>query len=151
MWRWTKKSSRRKKSGPRLKCRGKTTTNYCGSQVSSLSTQERKTNKGVWWMPRLWKAMKDVAWRRYASGSCQASFDPEISEWGNSLDRNIFYSDVTVRKHTQGSETSQYLEEKRLISISLVAASEREKAQTRSTRFCTQIYLFVGSSTLWGL
>ena len=33
-------------------------------------------------------------------------------------------------KCTQGSETSQYLEEKRLISISLVAASESEKAQT---------------------
>ena len=30
-------------------------------------------------------------------------------------------------------------EEKRLISISLVAASEREKAQTRSTRFCMQL------------
>jgi hypothetical protein len=37
--------------------------------------------------------------------------------------------------HTQGSETSQYLEEKRLISISLVAASESESAQTVETRF----------------
>ena len=34
-----------------------------------------------------------------------------------------------------GSETSQYHEEKRLISISLVAASENEKAQTQETRF----------------
>ena len=102
------------------------TTNYCGSQVSSLSTQERKTNKGVWWMPRLWKARKDAAWRRYASGRCQATFDPEMSEWGNSICRNAFYLTVTGKKHTQGSETSQYLEEKRPIGISLVAASERE-------------------------
>ena len=40
-------------------------------------------------------------------------------------------------EHTVGSETSQYHEEKRLISISLVAASENEKAQTREARFCT--------------
>ena len=39
--------------------------------------------KSVWWMPRLEIAMKDVAWRRYASGRCLATFDPEISEWGN--------------------------------------------------------------------
>ena len=31
---------------------------------------------------------------------------------------------------TQGSETSQYLEENRLISIPLVAASEKGEAQT---------------------
>ena len=43
---------------------------------------------------------------------------------------------AAMQKLTQGSETSQYLEEKRLISISLVAASEREGAQTRDTRFC---------------
>ena len=36
--------------------------------------------KGVWWMPWLEIAMKDVAWQRYASGRCLATFDPEISE-----------------------------------------------------------------------
>ncbi len=39
--------------------------------------------KSIWRMPRLKKAMKDVAWRRYVSGRCLATFDPEISEWGN--------------------------------------------------------------------
>ena len=29
------------------------------------------------------KVMKDVAWRRYASGRCLATFDPKMSEWGN--------------------------------------------------------------------
>ena len=42
-------------------------------------------------------------------------------------------------KLTLGSETSQYQEEKRLISISLVAASERGGAQTRDTRFCPAV------------
>ena len=41
------------------------------------------TLKGVWWMPWLEKAMKDAAWRRYASGRCRATFDPKMSEWGN--------------------------------------------------------------------
>jgi hypothetical protein len=35
-----------------------------------------------------------------------------------------------MKMHTPGSETSQYREEKKPISISLVAASEREGAQT---------------------
>ena len=38
------------------------------------------------------KVMKDVAWRRYASGRYLATFDPEMSEWGNpiSVIRNYF-------------------------------------------------------------
>ena len=35
-----------------------------------------------------------------------------------------------LREQTQGSKTFQYLEEKRTIVISLVAASEKERAQT---------------------
>ncbi len=52
------------------------------------------------------------------------------------LSRQKCLESCASKKHTQGSETSQYLEEKRLISISLVAASEREGAQTRDTRLC---------------
>gem|GEM_PF-3852489 len=36
-------------------------------------------------MPWHGRPMKDVVGVRYASGSCQTSFDPEISEWGNPL------------------------------------------------------------------
>ena len=45
-------------------------------------------------MPWLQKATKDVAKRRYASGRCLATFDPEISEWGNpvKLDLIVFKS-----------------------------------------------------------
>jgi hypothetical protein len=37
---------------------------------------------------------------------------------------------LDVREHTQGSKTFQYLVEKKPIGISLVAASEKEEAQT---------------------
>ena len=40
-------------------------------------------------MPRLKKARKDAVWRRYASGRCLATFDPEISEWGNPIEFNF--------------------------------------------------------------
>ncbi len=51
--------------------------------------------KGVWWMPWLQKAMKDAAWRRNVSGRCLATFDPEISEWGNPICRKTDYVSVT--------------------------------------------------------
>ncbi len=46
-------------------------------------------DKGVRWMPRLKKAMKDAVWRRYASGRCPATFDPEISEWDNPIKQTL--------------------------------------------------------------
>lgn len=66
--------------------------------------------KGVWWMPRLKRAMKDVEWLRKVSARCQSTFDPEISEWGNppAYGRNRCKSECT-----QGSKTFQYLEEKK--------------------------------------
>ena len=54
--------------------------------------------KGVWWMPRLEIAMKDVAWRRYAPGRCLATFDPEMSEWGNPMCLHIVLSVSEGRK-----------------------------------------------------
>ena len=39
--------------------------------------------KGVWWMPWLQEAMKDVIWLRKVSVRCQITYDPEVSEWGN--------------------------------------------------------------------
>jgi hypothetical protein len=83
-------------------------------------------------MPRLQKAMKDAVWRRYASGRCQATFDPEISEWDNPVERTSIISLRNgLEKQTSGSETSQYREEKKPIGIPLVAASETGGAQTQ--------------------
>jgi hypothetical protein len=55
-----------------------------------------------------------------------------MSEWGNPLEQ----TSSTVKpihnltEGTRGTETSKYPEEEKETSISLVAASERERAQT---------------------
>ena len=61
-------------------------------------------------MPWLQTAMKDAAWRRYASGRCLATFDPKMSEWDNPL----WQTHITLsqeRERTRGSKTFQYPEE----------------------------------------
>ena len=60
-------------------------------------------------------------WLRYAPGSCQSSFDPEISEW-----ENLYRIMPVCLRKTGGTETSKYLEEKKSIEISGVVASETE-------------------------
>lgn len=44
-------------------------------------------------MPWLLQAMKDVVRRRYVSGRCLTTFDPELSEWGN-LMRVMLHGDT---------------------------------------------------------
>jgi hypothetical protein len=68
--------------------------------------------KSVWWMPRLSQAMKDAAWRRYASVRCQATVIPEDLRMGKPLCLQRLY---VRRERTQGSKTFQYLEEKKTI------------------------------------
>ena len=46
------------------------------------------------------------------------------------LSKKKFLESFARKMHTTGSETSQYREEKKTTSISLVAASESEGAQT---------------------
>ena len=43
----------------------------------------KEAREGVRWMPWRQEPRKDVAGLRKAPGSCQASFDPGMSEWGN--------------------------------------------------------------------
>src|SRR5262245_59680975 len=70
-----------------------------------------QASKGVWGMSWRQKA-KGRGRLRKVRGSCQTSFDPGIPE------------------QTQGTETSQYLEEEKENSTPLVAASESGRAQT---------------------
>lgn len=60
-------------------------------------------------MPRLATAMKDATNQRNASGRRFVVFDPEVSEWGNPASNG--YLSIVSEERTQGSETSQYLEE----------------------------------------
>ena len=46
-----------------------------------------------------------------------------------------YMNKIVYVKGTQGTETSKYLEEKKVITISLVVVSECERAQTEEIRF----------------
>ena len=57
-----------------------------------------------------------------------------MSEWGNppgAMSRYSVVSKVATRGGTKGTETSKYLQEEKETSIFQVAASERERGQTR--------------------
>ena len=56
----------------------------------------------------------------------QITIDPEISEWGNPVHSDMHYP--LKWGQTRGTETSNYPQEKKIIMISQVVASEREKA-----------------------
>lgn len=81
-------------------------------------------------MPRLSETMKDVV-------SCEklreGANDRLIRRCPNGATQ-CREAALSARKVTRGTETSQYLEEKRTIVIPQVVASERGRAQTRWTR-----------------
>ncbi len=65
--------------------------------------------------------MKDVGGCEMLRLTANQVFDPEMSEWGNPLlfIAAVFQSEfIGLVKQTQGSETSQYLEEKKTMSDS---------------------------------
>ena len=75
--------------------------------------------------------------QRNSPVSRQAGFDPEVSEWGNPagvISRHPLTEFIGLRKRTQGSETSQYLKERKSTEIPEVAASETGSAQTECFR-----------------
>ncbi len=83
-------------------------------------------------MPRRQEPKKDVANDETPRGAVSrlGSGDVRMGKptWGNA---HVPYSEsIAVWRHTQGTETSKYLEEKKTIVIPQVAASERGTAQT---------------------
>ncbi len=76
---------------------------------------------------------------RYASVRSQISFDPGISEWGNPhgvISMYLLAEYIGLERRTEGSETSQYLQEKKSKEIPVVAASEPGRGQTVRIRPC---------------
>ena len=58
-----------------------------------LSIEEAiKLQEGALRMPRDYTAKKDVDRLRKATGNCQSSFDPWVSEWGNPIHVNMYDS-----------------------------------------------------------
>ena len=61
----------------------------------------------------------------------QTTLDSGISEWGNPpavMGGNFLLNQIGRKEPTEGSEPSQYLQEKKAIAILLVVASERGTA-----------------------
>ena len=83
-------------------------------------------------MPRLSEAKKDVIscdklWR-LAHTSYNRRFPNETTHYIEDI--------VSARKQTRGTETSKYPEEKKIIMIPQVVASERGTAQTKDVTAC---------------
>ena len=53
-----------------------------------------------------------------------------MSEWGNPYEQTSYILRFMRKKGTWGTETSQYPEEKKVVTIPRVAASEMGSAQT---------------------
>jgi hypothetical protein len=95
-----------------------------------------KANKGVWWMPRVYEATKDVV-------SCdklrKAAHKRYILRFPNGT--TCYAEGITswaIRKPTRRTETSKYPEEKKIIMIPQVVASEKGRAQT-CVACCTRV------------
>jgi hypothetical protein len=103
-----------------------------------LQPEGRKSAKGL--MVKLLRAhggclgirRRRRAWLAAKSfGEPQAGVDPEIPEWGNparvipGYPRDEY---IVFGRRTRGTETSQYLQEKKSKEIPLVVASERGTA-----------------------
>ena len=74
-------------------------------------------------------------WLRNASGSCQPSVDPKMSEWGNPALRiaaSLFTEYIGGEERTWGSETSQYPEEKKTTSDSRSSGERTGNSLNRS-------------------
>jgi hypothetical protein len=70
--------------------------------------------KGKWWMPRRREAMKGVADCDNPRGAVKQALYPRVPEWGNPagvMPSHSLTEYIGLRKLTQGSEPSQYLEE----------------------------------------
>jgi hypothetical protein len=91
-----------------------------------------QVNKGSWWMPWHQQRKKDAAGCEKPRGAASEQRSVDIRMGQPNLRKvRILYAESTGR--TQGSETSQYLEEKKSSEIPPVAASEGGRAQTNPT------------------
>jgi hypothetical protein len=85
-----------------------------------------QATKGAWWMPWQKKAMKDVASCDKPRGAANRHYIRGCpngeTHWGKTSVRPAEY--IGRCEQTQGSEPSQYLEEKKATAIPKVVASE---------------------------
>jgi hypothetical protein len=87
-----------------------------------------KAIKGVWWMPWLWEATKDVVSCDKLRGAAHKHYIRRFPNGTTQYTEGV----LSERKPTLGTETSKYQEEKKTNVISWVVASEKEIAQTQA-------------------
>ena len=92
--------------------------------------QRDKKDKGVWRMPRLSEAKKDVISCEKLGVSANNCSSQDI-RMGQPVYLKNRHSDTCVRKLTRRTETSKYPEEEKTIVIPLVEAIEKGLAQTK--------------------
>jgi hypothetical protein len=97
-------------------------------QVESKS--DGQATKGTRWMPRRAEAKKDVAKLRKAAVRSKHPVTRRCPNGGTRLveDQSPVTESIGNEERTQGSEPSQYLQEKKVTTIASVAASERARA-----------------------
>jgi hypothetical protein len=94
-------------------------------------TKYEKVNKGVWGMPWLSEAKKDVISCDKLRGSANMNWSVDF-RMGQPTMLKAWY---TVKgRLTRGTETSKYPEEKKIIMIPRVVASEMGRAQTATVK-----------------
>ena len=100
--------------------------------------QKLKAFKGIWWMPWRQEAMKDVVGNEILWGAAKQAMIRRCpnGETRLELSSHPLTEFIGLRKRTQGSETSQYLKERKSTEIPKVAASEMGTAQTVWFRPC---------------
>jgi hypothetical protein len=85
-----------------------------------------KANKGVWWMPRVYEAKKDVVSCDKPGGAAHKRYIPGFPNGTTCCTEGA----ELEREPTRRTETSKYPQEKKIIMIPRVVASEKGRAQT---------------------
>jgi hypothetical protein len=89
-----------------------------------------EVRKGVWGMPRLSEAKKDVISCEKLRGSANRSYIRRCPNGATHHAEGMV--SAAMQRQTRGTETSKYPEEKKTTVIAPVVASERARAQTFS-------------------
>ena len=83
-------------------------------------------------MPRVSEATKDAISCDKAGGGAHTRYIPAFPNGATPHMEDVRADRLDRRRQTQGTETSKYLQEKKITMIPQVVASERGGAQTRA-------------------
>jgi hypothetical protein len=100
----------------------------CSHANADIGFKNFKANKGTRWMPRVWEAKKDVVSCDKLRGAAHERYIRRFPNGTTCYTEGITLA--AMREPTPRTETSKYREEKKIIMIPQVVASEQGRAQT---------------------